>query len=230
MWKQMIAAAALLLTSVTVSASSFVAGQHYDVVAEKPTQQAEVREFFSFYCPHCYHFEPVLKNVVQQLPKDTAVVKNHVDFLGFAPTEVQTAITRGFVAAVALGKGPEAADVLFKSIHEKGARPANEADVRTILLSIGLDAAKYDETLHSSSVNSTVGDMQFQQGYWSKAVVSTPTPMLSMMLNNDQPKPVLSGVPALIINGKYKVNLAALDANNIEQQLAELVKFLLTNP
>lgn len=229
MLKSIVAAAALLLSS-TAFATSFVAGQHYDVVADTPTEKPEVREFFSFYCPHCYHFETTFRKVIDTLPKTTTMVKNHVDFMGFASQETQTAMTRNYVAAAALGKGHEATDAFFNAIHEKGARPNSEADVRAILVAAGISGDQLDKQLHSDAVNAVVSDMQFQQSFWSKSVVPTPTPMLSMMLKNEEPKPVLSGVPTVIINGKYRINLSELKSDNFAAELTELVQFLLKNP
>jgi len=41
-------------------------------------------------------------------------------------------------------------------------------------------------------------------------------------------KRALSGVPALFVNGKYRINNDKLDRNNFEQDYNNLVKYLLT--
>ena len=40
-------------------------------------------------------------------------------------------------------------------------------------------------------------------------------------------KRVLTGVPTIIVNGKYKIDPSKLDANNFEQDYQNLVKYLL---
>jgi thiol:disulfide interchange protein DsbA len=49
--------------------------------------------------------------------------------------------------------------------------------------------------------------MKEQQTYWSE-------------------KKVLTGVPMLLVNGKYKVKFDGLDQNNVEQDLIALLAYL----
>jgi thiol:disulfide interchange protein DsbA len=51
----------------------------------------------------------------------------------------------------------------------------------------------------------------------------------SMKKNQDtmSAKRVLTGVPTIIVNGKYKIDATKLDRNNIEQDYQNLVKYLL---
>lgn len=232
MWKAFASAALLTLASWTASAANFVAGVHYEIIADQPTATPEIREFFSFYCPHCYHFEPVLHKALGNVPSNTPVVKNHVDFMSFAPAATQTAMTRAYVAAAKLGKGPEAVNALFNAIHQERKRPANADEVRAIVLSTGLEPKQFDATLHSAEVNKTVDDMLFQQSFWSNKELKPSNPMLSMMMQqqSQERQPVLAGVPMLIVNGKYRINLAALDSTKIDQELPEIINFLLKNP
>jgi thiol:disulfide interchange protein DsbA len=232
MWKAFASAALLTLASWSASAANFVAGVHYEIIADQPTATPEIREFFSFYCPHCYHFEPVLQKALVKVPSDTPMVKNHVDFMSFAPASTQTAMTRAYVAAAKLGKGHEAAAALFNAIHQERKRPANAEEVRAIVLTTGLDPKQFDTTLESADVNKTVDDMLFQQSFWSNKELKPSNPMLSMMMQQQpqERQPVLAGVPMLIVNGKYRINLAALDSSKIDQELPEIINFLLKNP
>lgn len=231
MWKSIAAAAVLAVASWSVSATNFVAGVHYEIVADQPAAKPEIREFFSFYCPHCYHFEPVLQKALTAVPSKPAMVKNHVDFMSFAPESTQIAMTRAYAAAVTLGKGSEAVAALFKAIHEDRKRPANADEVRAIVLTAGLEPKQFDQALQSAEVNATLDSVQFQQAFWSKKELTPSNPMLSMMMQQQQEhQPVLSGVPMLLINGKYRINLSALNSEKIDQELPELINFLLKNP
>lgn len=232
MWKALASAALLTLASWSASATNFIAGVHYETIADQPTATPEIREFFSFYCPHCYHFEPVLQKALVEVPAGTPMVKNHVDFMSFAPASTQTAMTRAYVAAAKLGKGDDAVTALFKAIHQERKRPANAEEVRAIVLTTGLDPKQFDATLESADVNKTVDDMLFQQSFWSNKELKPSNPMLSMMMQQQpqERQPVLAGVPMLIVNGKYRINLAALDSSKIDQELPEIINFLLKNP
>ncbi len=78
------------------------------------------------------------------------------------------------------------------------------------------DAQLFDSKFNSIPVLSAAEQMKAQQTHWS----STPLP-------SDAKTPVLAGVPMLLVNGKYQVKLAALDAKNVDKELAELVTYLL---
>ncbi|MFD2377417.1 hypothetical protein ACFSTJ_08095 [Ottowia pentelensis] len=55
---------------------------------DAPAGQIEVVEFFSYGCPHCMHFEPIMDAWVKTLPKDVAFRRVHVGFQSnFAPLQ-----------------------------------------------------------------------------------------------------------------------------------------------
>ena len=71
-----------------MSANSFAAdlqeGKQYVQVSQQASQQKEVIEFFSFYCPHCYAFEMEYKipqQVADALPKDVKFKTISCEFL-----------------------------------------------------------------------------------------------------------------------------------------------------
>ena len=53
----------------------------YTVIDVEKSAEPQVTEFFSFYCPHCYQFEPIMQSVEHKLPEGTSFKKMHVDFL-----------------------------------------------------------------------------------------------------------------------------------------------------
>jgi len=65
------------------NAAKFEEGVHYEVIAEQATAKPEVAEYFSYFCPHCNRFEPVMMDVTKRLEgSDIKVQKNHVSFIG----------------------------------------------------------------------------------------------------------------------------------------------------
>jgi thiol:disulfide interchange protein DsbA len=196
--------------------SKFVAGTHYEVVAATATKQPEVREFFSFFCGHCYHFEPAVQKLSKALPAGVELQKNHVDFIQAASPEVQNAMARGYLVGQAAGKGDEIASLIFHYIHETRGKFTSTEDIRSLLLINNFDAQAFDSKFNSLPVLSAAQQMKDQQTLWS----STPSPA-------DAKMPVLAGVPMLLVNGKYQVKLAALDKEKFDQELAELVTYLL---
>jgi thiol:disulfide interchange protein DsbA len=197
-------------------ASKFVAGTHYEVVAETATTKPEVREFFSFFCGHCYRFEPLVQKLAKSLPAGIELEKNHVDFVQAASPDVQNAMIRGYLVGKAAGKGDEIASLIFHYIHETRGSFTSTDDIRSLMLINNFDAQLFDSKFNSIPVLSAAEQMKAQQTHWS----STPLP-------SDAKTPVLAGVPMLLVNGKYQVKLAALDAKNLDKELAELVTYLL---
>lgn len=196
--------------------SKFEAGKHYEVVAKTATAKPEVREFFSFFCGHCYKFEPFAQTLENALPAGIALQKNHVDFLQAASPEVQNAIARGYLVGKAEGKGNEIAALIFHHIHETRGQFTSVEDIRSLMLINNFDAKAFDSHFNSMPILSAAEQMKEQQTLWS----STASP-------TDANMPVLAGVPMLLVNGKYKVQLAALDPKNFDKELAELVNYLL---
>ena len=198
-----VAASMLMLTAFAAQADKFVAGTHYEVVAEKATAKAEVKEFFSFYCGHCFRFEPYANKLASQLPQGVELEKVHVDFVQAATPEVQNALARAYLVGKSAGQGEKVAAMIFDYIHQKRATFSNEDDIRKLLL-----ANDFDAKINSMPTVAGANAMKAAQNKWSE-------------------NRVLSGVPMLLINGKYKPKFEALKSENFEQELNELVNYLL---
>lgn len=204
-------AAALLLVPMAQAAGKYEEGEHYEVIAEQKTAKPEVKEFFSFYCPHCHSFDPVVQSLEKSLPAGVAFKKYHVDFMGGAKQETQAALTRAMVLAKVKGKGDEVNKAIFDHIHNKRKAFANDQDIREVVLSAGFDAADYDKNINNFVVKSQVNLMQKEQNTLSKSRV-------------------LTSVPTFIVNGRYKLDISKLDQANLEQDLKGLINYLLQQP
>lgn len=203
-----VAATVFMLTAFAAQAEKFVEGTHYEVVAEKATAKAEVKEFFSFYCGHCFRFEPVVNKLAGQLPKGVELEKVHVDFVQAAAPEMQNALARAYVVGKTSGQGEKVAAMIFDYIHLKGASFNNENDIRNLLLVNDFDAKTFDAKINSMPTVAAVNAMKTAQNKWSE-------------------NRVLTGVPMLLVNGKYKPKFDKLNPENFEQELQQLVTFLL---
>lgn len=208
----MIKRIAILLLSVllplTVQAAKFEQGKHYDVISEQVTARPEVKEYFSFYCGGCNAFEPIVQSLETKLPTNTEFKKVHVDFIRAASPEIQNLLTRAYLVAKNLDKGNQVASAIFNQIHTSRIPFSNENDIRSLVLLQGIDAEAYDKAIKSFSVMGAARQMKKEQEELSKTRV-------------------LNGVPMLIVNGKYKINNAALDSRNLQQELQQLVDYLL---
>jgi thiol:disulfide interchange protein DsbA len=183
----------------------FEQGTHYSQIDTTKSQQAQVTEFFSFYCPACYNFEMVAQRLDNELPKGT-FVKSHVNFLrGIAP-KTQSMLSTAYLMAKQLGKGNEASSAIFASIHQKRQRPNSLNDIRELfVLEKVMTGEAFDQLASNIMV---IGQEQFmveQQERFSK-------------LN------ALTGVPTFIVNDIYRVELKSVKSYD---ELKALIEYLL---
>lgn len=198
----------LLALSINATAAKYTEGEQYTKVNDTVTKKKEVREYFSVYCGHCFKFEPIMHGLKKSLPADASFERNHVDFLRGASPTIQQMITKATVVAEQLGDADKLIGAVFNYIHVQRAVITSEKDLRNIFVLNGADGDKFDKLMKSFSVNSQAKSIKKYQ-------------------ENMTAKRVLTGVPTIIVNGKYKIDPAKLDKNNFEQDYQNLVKYLL---
>ncbi len=154
-------------------------GRDYDLV--NPVQatekgKIEVIEFFSYMCPHCDHFDPVLSKWQKTLAKD--VVFRRVPVV-FRPQWEATA--KLYYALEAMNELDKLHPAAFSAIHRENTDLMNDAGVINWAVKKGLDKKKFSDTFNSFAVQSkTTGSKQKQGAYG------------------------INGVPMLVVAGKYR--------------------------
>lgn len=177
----------LIITSLMSFAAAaqeiWTEGTHYKVIADKATEKKEVLEFFSYWCPHCFNFEPLVKNMKAKFADDVEFKKVHVNFMGFTSREIQDDATRAMMVARALKKEEAMNQAIFKYIHVARSSVTSLKDLKNIFVVNGIEPAEFDKMASSFGVNSMV------------------------QLNNktiQKHRKNLSSVPNFIVNGKYQ--------------------------
>ncbi|GLX80778.1 thiol:disulfide interchange protein DsbA/DsbL [Thalassotalea eurytherma] len=207
--KKIIGLFLLLALPMLATAANYEEGKHYTVVSDKASKKPEVREFFSFYCPHCFSFEPFMADIKKELPSDVSFERSHVDFLRMASPEIQFMLTKGLVVAKQLNMEDKLVGAMFNYVQVQRATFSSEKDLRNLFVLNGVDGAEFDKRMKSFSVNSQAKAMKKTQDYFSR-------------------RGALKGVPAVFINGKYRINMQELDRNNLKADYNKLVQHLLT--
>ena len=197
----------LLALSMSACAEQYTEGKQYTTVSDQASTKKEVREYFSVDCGHCFKFEPFMASVKKSLPEGVAFERNHVDFLRAASPKIQQMVSKAVVVAEQLEMEDELVGALFNYIHIQRAVITSEKDIRNIFVLNGADGDKFDKLMKSFSVNGKAKAMKKNQDEMSA-------------------KRALTGVPTVIVNGKYKINGDKLDKNNFEQDYKNLVKYL----
>ena len=195
--------------SLFANASEYEEGKHYVKVKEIAVESPEVREYFSFYCGHCYNFEVMAKSIKKNLPENVKFVKNHVDFLGGASKKMQQTLTRALITAEKMGIAESQIAAIFKYIHVHRAVFTSVKDVRNVFIFNGADGDKFDQLINSDEVVKAAEKMKSNQD--------------TLATSGD-----LKSVPSIVVNGKYLIHTHDLDKSNIEQDFNNLVKYLLT--
>ncbi len=159
--------------------AEIVEGKDYTVLASsQPTQdntKIEVLEFFWYGCPHCYSLHPHLKTWLMNKPSD--VDFRYVPAI-FRPNWVAAA--KIFYAIEAIGMTDALHDKIYDAIHRDKIDLNNEAVLFDWIEKQGVDRKKFENAYNSFTVQNQVArSTQMSRQYQ------------------------LTGVPALVVNGKY---------------------------
>jgi protein dithiol oxidoreductase (disulfide-forming) len=170
------------LVAWTSPQAGIVAGHDY-VVLDTPRQQEtngkiEVVEFFSWGCPHCYEFYPVLSRWLSTLPKDVTFRRVPVG-LGHPEWE---ALAKAFYALQSTGDVERLDSTIFEDIHKNHVWLYDEQSITAWVGKHGVNVVKFTEAFRSFNVNMSAGQAE------QKSVDYR-----------------IAGVPALAIAGKYTV-------------------------
>ncbi|MDQ7989092.1 MAG: thiol:disulfide interchange protein DsbA/DsbL [Candidatus Dactylopiibacterium sp.] len=127
-----------------------------NVVAINPPQptlgsgQIEVIEFFSYGCPHCASFDPLLSQWRTTQQKDVVFKRVPISF----GRPDWAALSRLYLTLEALGQTEKLDAAVFDAIHKERVRLDRE-DVRNDWLARkGVDVRKFNDTWRSFSVDS----------------------------------------------------------------------------
>ncbi|MEO5770439.1 MAG: thiol:disulfide interchange protein DsbA/DsbL [Burkholderiaceae bacterium] len=128
----------------------------------------DVIEFFSYGCPHCYSFEPMLEQWVKRLPPDVAFRRVPATF---NPTFEGYA--RLFYALEAIGQVEALHKRVFAAIHVQRQRLDKEADIAAFVTANGSDGAKAVEAMKSFGVATKL--RQAKQAFEAYKIDGVPT-------------------------------------------------------
>ena len=200
----------LILSAALVSATLFgMTAQAADVPLEagktyvelaNPVPVAEpgkieVVELFWYGCPHCYAFEPTINPWAEKLPADVHFVRIPAMFGG--PWDAHGQL---FLTLEAMGVEHKVHAAIFNAIQKEGKRLVKPEEMADFLVTQGVDKDKFLQTFNSFAI----------KGQITKA-------------KELAKKYEVSGVPTLIVNGKYRFDLGTAggpeQALNVADQL-----------
>ena len=157
--RRLVLACALLALTASVHATS-VAGRDYTVLdsVQRPDEprKIEVLEFFSWACPHCYEFYPLLARWTAKLPGD--VVFKRVA-IGFGRPE-WASLAKAYYALEATGDVARLDARLFEAIHKERLPLFDERSITAWVGKQGVDTRKFAAAYNSFGVSTRVAQSE----------------------------------------------------------------------
>ena len=159
-----------------------VAGREYKPLATPQTPETpgklEVLEFFSYACPHCNAFHPLVTQWAKQLPANAVFIRVPVSF--GRPEWGQ--LVRAYYALQATGDLGRLDSALFDAIHKEHQTLFNEATLTAWAVQHGVPEEKFRAAYNSFNVTTRASHAD--------------------QLSRDYQ---VQGVPTLVVDGKYEV-------------------------
>jgi thiol:disulfide interchange protein DsbA len=208
--------AATALPLLALGQTPWTEGKQYFLViptltTSVPAGKVEVTEVFSYACPHCSQFRPVMKQLKAALPPNAVLTMRPASF---NPAEDWPMFQRAYVTAEVLGIAEQANDGIFDAIWKSGELAVVDAQtnrLRNPLPSIQ-DAARVYNKLTGIPVDKFVAVSQ------SFAV--------EVKMKADDAYVVhgqVDSTPTILVNGKYRLNTESAGGAT---QVLQLVKYL----
>ena len=209
-------AVAILLLPPLARGATWTEGTNYVRVAPPqpttlPAGKVEVMEVFSYACPACNAFQPVMEKLRHALPPNAQLT-----FLpaAFNPAEDWPMFQRAYLAAQALGIAERTHQAMFDAVWKTGELAVTTPGTNRLkdpLPSIA-DAARFYARVAGVNPQQFIA-MANSFGIDSK-IRAADAQVLAMHVDS---------TPTLIVNGKYRVLRDSVTGND---QLIELVKYL----
>lgn len=219
MTRRMLALFALAATALPLLASAqtqWTEGKNYFTVTPAlhtsvPPGKVEVTEVFSYACPHCSEFRPVIKQLRASLPSNAVLTFVPASF---NPSEDWPMFQRAYVTAEVLGVADRAHEGIFDAVWKSGELavvdpstnrlknppPSIEDAARVYNKLTGVPVDKFLAVSQSFAVNVK---MKADDAYLVHGQVDS--------------------TPTIVVNGKYRLTTESAGGAN---QLLQLVKFL----
>lgn len=180
--------AACLTSPWALAEGQFVEGTHYERL-DVPVQtgledtqppQVEVIEVFSYMCIHCYSFDPVL----ERWESDGKSASASFSRLPAVFSSDWALMAQAFYTAEILGVSEQMHVPLFEAVHVKPVNLRDEAKMAELFVNeAGVTTEAFTKAFNSFFVRSRVMQAQAKSRAYG-----------------------ITGVPTLIVNGKYRVN------------------------
>ncbi|WP_443698400.1 thiol:disulfide interchange protein DsbA/DsbL [Pseudomonas sp.] len=197
----------LILSAALVTASLFgmtaqaaepiEAGKQYvelsSAVPVSEPGKIEVVEMFWYGCPHCYAFEPTINSWAEKLPADVHFVRLPAMFGG--PWDAHGQL---FLTLQSMGVENKVHSAVFNAIQKEHKKLTTPDEMAEFVATQGVDKDKFLATFNSFAIKGQIAA--------AKELAK---------------KYEITGVPTLIVNGKYRFDLGSAGGPEQTLQVAD---------
>lgn len=168
--------------SASSAPKEYLEGEHYTLL-EQPVHTAdpskiEVAEVFSYHCPHCFHFEPMLQAWAAKQPADVYLVQTHANWAPFmAP------LIRGYYTSVALHIKEKTHQAVFNAFHLEKKQFQTPQDWADFFANYGIPKEKTLATYNSFGVDSMIKQAEARARSYK-----------------------ITGTPEMVVDGRYHIS------------------------
>ena len=204
-----------LFATAAAQAQAWSVGVHYSIIPTQRTNVApgkvEVMEVFSYGCPACNSYRPILKKLKAALPPNAQLVYLPASW---HPEENWPMFQRAFLTAQSMGISDKAHEQMYDAIWtsgELGVADPNTHRPKSTLPSIEDIARFYQRVTGVKAENFVAASKSFSVDLKMRQADSQ---IIAMQV---------SGTPTLVVAGKYRLNNDNLTNDN----MIALVNFLI---
>jgi protein dithiol oxidoreductase (disulfide-forming) len=191
----------LLLSASSFAQALFQEGQNFQRLPQampvSTGAQIEVLEVFSYACSHCAHFDPTLQTWKATMPKNAKVVYMPAVF-----NQSWVPYARAFYAAQQLGILEKSHSKMFKALFEEQKQFAKVEDIAAWYTQFGVTAKAFTDAFTASGMDAKL----------QRVIDLTP-------------KYGVEGTPTVIVDGKYKFDMASAGG---AEKVGPLLNFLIS--
>ncbi|MEZ5523708.1 MAG: thiol:disulfide interchange protein DsbA/DsbL [Pseudomonadales bacterium] len=164
------------------SEAPYKAGEHYlelpKPVATSAPDKIEVVELFWYGCPHCYALEPLVERWKAEAPSDVEFVR-----MPAVLNKTWEIHARAYYAAQALGILEQSHEDLFEALHKHRKPLVTQESLAAFYTEYGVTEEDFNKAFKSFPVSGQISRVKKAQREYRT-----------------------TGVPVVIVNGKYKVS------------------------
>ena len=182
----------------------YLEGRDY-VLIETPVpaldpKKIEVTEVFSFICPHCFRFEPLVEEWEKKQKPDVALVQIHTQW-----SDQMKFYQRGYYTAVTLKLKNKVQLPIFNHIHKDGKALDSAEAWADFFAAYGVNK----QTAISTYNSFIVGGLMSQADTRTRALR-------------------ISSTPELVVDGRYKISTpGGMDEGKAHEEMLKIADFLI---